>query len=86
MYKCNCCGNTVHDDFIVNEHDIECRECNAKFSEGEIAEIHSEFGFVETSIMTEVIEYCLHECCNSDECKEYECVLFRIEKIIENNN
>ena len=38
----------------------------------------------ETQILNQISDYCQSECCSCDNCPEDDCVLFRIEKIIEN--
>lgn len=40
---------------------------------------------VQEQILDEVTLYCRDECCSSGECPEDECVLFRIERLVVEN-
>lgn len=74
-------GEQVKEKFLERE-DVVCLECGALYSEGSIAEIESELPTLHTNVMTEISEFCAHECGNSNECSEEDCVLYRIERLV----
>lgn len=74
-------GKQVSEKFVECE-DVICEECNARFSEGFISRIESDLSELNTEIMTEITKYCAHECSSNCNCSENECVLYRIERLI----
>lgn len=73
-------------DEIVECSEVCCLDCGAKYSDGNIAHIESELSPLNTKIMTEITEYCVHECGDCNNCSEDMCVLYRIENLIMAND
>ena len=73
------------DEKFERRYDVICCECGEYFSDGYIEEIKSDLPEFHTKLMNEITEFCSHECGQSDNCSEHDCVLYRIEQLVLND-
>lgn len=86
-------GEIIHeqDEYGYRENCI-CLDCEKTMEDGDIVEVgehlyNEEYKDMDSQkqlILNEITDFCDAECRTKEKCPEKECVLFRIEKIIEN--